>query len=139
MLQDYKDLIEKLFDNVFHDGNANISFGQYMSIIGMSLLLMLALVVFVGLIVGMVYLPHFIYTKLVIKETNKLNELVKQLSEYENLNSKEEKNNIKKEISNLEKSKNKKMIAFIFCLIVFYFPVAVPTILYIFTTFKNIL
>lgn len=135
MLQNYKNLIQELFDNVFHNGNTNISFGQYISIIGMSLLLMLALVLFVGMVVGMFYLPYLGYKKFLLKETNLENEKVLSLDNK----TKKEKKEIKKQISEIEKRKIKKTFVYVLILVTVYLPIVIPTVLYIFTTLKNIL
>ena len=136
MLQNYKNLIQDLFNNVFHNGNTNISFEQYLSIIGMSLLLMLALIAFIVLIIGTIYLPFFVYRKYTTKEVNLLNELTNKLSTEKLSN---ERDNIRNQIYNTEKKKTKKSFIYVLVLIVFYLPIVIPTVLYIFTAIKNIL
>ena len=113
----YKDLIERLFSAVFEKSGEVISFLDYLSVIGFSLLLVLAFVLTLSLFAGAVAGPFFGYRKMLAG--------VKKAMEDFDENS---------DLATFQTLKRKlwtRRITF-WCLFAFvYLPVAIPTVLYI--------
>lgn len=133
MLENYKELIQKLFDNVFHNGNVPISFSQYVLIIGMSLLLIITGIFVLTIIVGVFLFPFWLYKKIPLKEKKFINDELQKKKDIKNMTLDFNK------IAKWEHKIKIKKIIIITCLTLFYTPIAIPTILYIIDIFKYII
>lgn len=120
----YKDLIEKLFSAVFEKSGEVISFLDYLSVIGFSLLLVLVFVLTLALLGSAVAGPFFGYRKMLAG--------VKKSMEEFNENS---------DLTAFQTLKRKlwtRRITF-WCLFAFiYLPIAIPTVLYIISLITNL-
>ena len=113
----YKDLIERLFSAVFEKSGEVISFLDYLSVIGFSLLLILALVLTLSLLAGAVAGPFFGYRKMMAS-------VKKDMEEFDE-------NSDLATFQTLKRKLWTRRITF-WCLFAFiYLPIAIPTVLYV--------
>lgn len=121
----YKDLIERLFSAVFEKSGEVISFLDYLSVIGFSLLLVLAFVLTLSLLGGTVAGPFFGYRKM-------LASVKKSMDEFDE-------NSDLATYQTLKRKLWTRRITF-WCLFAFiYLPIAIPTVLYILSLIINLL
>lgn len=125
MFQSYLQLLRDLFEKVFHHAGGEVTFLDYLSAVGMGILLLLIVVVIIAGIVGLFFFPYKGYGFFIKNVSKKLSDAVEN-GNYE-------------EITLLEKSKRKRSIFYWTCLVVVYVPFAIPTILYIIYLLTSIL
>lgn len=123
MFNTYKDLIQRLFDNVFHGGDTPLSFTQYLQVIGMGLLLML-----LGLLVVAIIVSAFILPKKCLRRLNA--DIIAQINEEIN-NPNDDMPKHFATLETLNKKKTYRTIVGVIGLIVLYVPIYIPTVLYI--------
>lgn len=120
----YKDLIEKLFSAVFEKSGEIISFLDYLSVIGFSLLLVLVFVLTLSVFAGAVAGPFFAYRKM-------LAGVKKSMEEF----------NESSDLASFQTLKRKlwtRRITF-WCLFAFvYLPIAFPTVLYVISLITSV-
>lgn len=125
MFQSYLQLLRGLFEKVFHHAGGDVTFLDYLQAVGMGILLLLIVVVIIAGIIGLFFFPYKGYGFFVKNINQKLSEAVENGS-YD-------------EITSLEKSKRKRSIFYLTCLVVVYIPFAIPTVLYIIYLLTSIL
>lgn len=125
MFQNYLQLLGDLFEKVFHHTGGEVTFLDYLSAVGMGILLLLIVVVIIAGTIGLFFFPYKGYSFFVKNINQKLSDAVEN-GNYE-------------EITSLEKSKRKKSIFYWTCLFVVYVPFAIPTVLYIIYLLTSIL
>lgn len=126
MFQSYLQLLRDLFSKVFHHAGGEVTFLDYLQAVGMGILLLLIAVVIIAGIVGLFFFPYKGYGFFVKNINQKLSDAVKNGSYYD-------------EITSLEKSKRKRSIFYLTCLVVVYIPFVIPTVLYIIYLLTSIL
>lgn len=121
MFENYKNLIQTLFNNIFHNGDTPVSFLQYLQVIGMSLLLMLLLIIGISFIISIFILPKKCIIWLTRNITSEIN---KELSP-------EKTDTDFAKVFQLEKKLKSRKIFGCLGIILIYIPIGIPTILFI--------
>lgn len=125
MFQSYFHLIKELFEKVFHSNGGEVTFLDYLSAVGMGILLLLIVIAIIAGIAGLFFFPYKGYGFFVKNIDSKLSAALEN-AKYD-------------EIMSLEKTRKKRQILYWFLLIVLYIPFAIPTVLYIVYLLTNIL
>ena len=125
MFQSYFHLIKELFEKVFHSNGGEVTFLDYLSAVGMGILLLLIVIAIIAGIVGLFFFPYKGYGFFVKNIDSKLSAALEN-AKYD-------------EIISLEKTRKKRQILYWFLLIVLYVPFAIPTVLYVVYLLTNIL
>ena len=113
----YKDLIEKLFSAVFERSGEVVSFLDFLSVIGFSLLLVLAFLLILAIMGGAFGGPFFAYRKCFLG-------LKSAISSFDENSSLEEFQTIKRKL-------RIRQILYWFVFAFFYLPIAIPSVLYV--------
>lgn len=116
MFQSYLQLVKDLFNKVFSGNQGDVTFLNYMQVVGMGILLLLMMVVIIAGIIGLFFVPYKGYGVWVKNNDAKIQELLD--------------NNQFDQFNILSKKRKKKSILFWLCFIVVYVPFAIPTVLY---------
>ncbi len=126
MIKNYISFIENVFKNITTGSAGDVTFLDYIKAIGFGIGTMLMILVIIGLIAAMFWIP-IKGRKAVIKD--QLDELKKLGAEYtdKSINYKA----FMARSSKINKVILKKTAIFIGCLIVFYLPFVIPTVLFV--------
>lgn len=113
----YKDLIERLFSAIFEKTGEAISFLDYLSVMGLSLLFVLMLLLVVAVLAGAVVGPFFSYRKL-LKSVKQKIEAFNEDSDHQTY-------------CLLKRQIHTRRMLFWSIFTFLYLPIAIPTVLYI--------
>lgn len=120
----YKDLIEKLFSAVFEKSGEVVSFLDYLSVIGFSLLLVLAFLLVLALLGSAVAGPFFGYRKM-------LAGVQKSVAEFDETS----------DLATFQTLRRRlwtRRILFWGLFVFLYLPIAIPTVLYVLSLIFNL-
>lgn len=113
----YKDLIEKLFSAIFEKTGEAVSFLDYLSVVGLSLLFVLMFLLVIAVLGSAVLSPIFLYRKLLASVKRKIEEF----NEFSDHNT----------FCTLKRKLWTRRALFWSLFTFLYLPIAIPTVLYV--------